>query len=402
MEAGRWIWPEENQNLWDIKNQEYVVEIRWSKNPFIDYKKLANEYSHCGYLLFDEVIESGHNNVKADMWFLTGIFLMRQSLELGLKALICRVCNKKHDIQIIFEECCHDLSKLFSRYIAKNEDYLSNDEKQWLIKYLISIEEADEKSDMFRFPFEDEFLTQYRNKFLDNVAVANNMVQAFSVIKKCIDCGIYDSDSEFEVDWEPNFLILASHGIGNCYLWEPISDNGFHTKITGYTQAADFIYYNCDNIKLAEKLYPLIFLLRNAIELCLKRLFYANVDNGVPRHIFFSKRRSHLLKKDLWKNVRPMIQHYATESNEDLKFIDIVETEILELDALDKNGDCFRYPTSYSLEYRYNGKKVDVKNVFEYMRAIINFLEGCDSMLDAISDYESEMHSYYNDYLPNY
>jgi hypothetical protein len=42
-------------------------------------------------------------------------------------------------------------------------------------------------------------------------------------------------------DWEPNFLILASHGIGNCYLWEPISDNGFHTKITGYTQAADFI-----------------------------------------------------------------------------------------------------------------------------------------------------------------
>lgn len=36
------------------------------------------------------------------------------------------------------------------------------------------------------------------------------------------------------------------------------------------------------------------------------------------------------------------------------------------------------------------------------MKAIINFLEGCDSMLDAISDYESEMHSYYDYYLPDY
>lgn len=398
MDAARLIWPEDNQSLWDIKDKEYVVEIKWRKNPFEDYKKLANEYAQCGYLIFKEVIESGHDNVKSDMWFLPGVFFMRQSIELGLKALICRVCDRKQDIQLTFEECCHDLPKLFSRYSEKNEHYLSEEEKQWLIMYLTSIEEVDKNSDMFRFPFEDEFLAQYRNKFLDNVAVANNMLQAFSVIKKCINCGKYDSNSEFEVDWEPKFLILASHGIGNCYFWEPISDNGFHTKITGYIQVADFIFYKCDDITLEEKLYPLIFLLRNAIELCLKRLFYSNVDNGVPRHIFFSKRRSHLLKKDLWKNVLPMIQHYASENGEDLKVLDIVEAEIFELDALDKNGDGFRYPTSYSLEYRYNGKRIDIKNAFEYMRAVINFLEGCDSMLDVISDYESEMHSYYDHY----
>lgn len=93
-----------------------------------------------------------------------------------------------------------------------------------------------------------------------------------------------------------------------------------------------------------------------------------------------------------------MIQHYGSESDEDLKVIDIVEAEILELDAFDKNGDCFRYPTSYSLEYRYDGIRIDMKNVFDYMRGVINFLECCDSMLDAISDYESEMHSYYDNY----
>lgn len=398
MNSVRRLWPEDNQSFWDIKNHEYIVEIKWSKKPFEDYKRLAKEYAQIGYLIFKEVIESSHDNVKSDMWFLPGIYLMRQSIELGLKALICRVCDRKPDIQRAFEGCCHDLSKLFSWYDAKNEDYLLEEEKQWLIRYLASIEEVDEKSDMFRFPFEDEFLAKYRNKFLDNVAVANNMIQAFSIVSKCLNFGGDDSNSEFEADWEPDFLILANHGIGNCYLWESISDHGFHTKVTGYTAVADFIYYNCDKIILEEKLYPLIFLLRNSIELSLKRLFYSSVDHGVPKHIFLSKRRSHLLKKDLWKNVRPIILHYASESKEDLRLIDVVETRILELDALDKNGDCFRYPTSYSLEYRYNGKKIDVKNVFEYMRAVINYLEGCDSMLDAISDYESEMHSYYGDY----
>ena len=391
------IWPENFQSLWEIKYHEYVVEIKWSKIPFEDYKSLAQEYAQCGYSIFEDVIESGHNNVKSDMWFFSGIFLMRQSMELGLKALICRVCSRKSEVQKKFKEYCHDLSKLFSSYSEKGESYLSPAEKQWLIDYLASIEEVDKKSDMFRFPFEDEFLSQYRNKFLDNVSVANNMVQAYYLIKKCINCGTYDHDSQFEAELSPEFLILASHGIGNCYLWEPISDHGFHTKIIGYIQAADFIYSNCEKISLEERLYPLLFLLRNAIELCLKRLFYSNVDNGVPRHVFFSKRRSHLLKKDLWKNVRPMIQHYASESDADLKVIDIVEAQILELDALDKNGDCFRYPTSYSLEYRCNGREIDVKNVYEYMRAVINFLEGCDSMLDVISDYESEMHSYYSE-----
>ena len=398
MDKAGLLWPEDNQSLWSIKNQEFIVEIKWSKKPFEDYNKLAKEYAQCGYLIFKEVIESGHDNVKSDMWFLPAIYFMRQSIELGLKALICRAYDRKPDIQRAFEECCHDLSKLFLVYDANKEEYLLEEEKQWLIKYLTSLEEVDEKSDMFRFPFEDRFLEQYRDKFLDNVAVANNMVQAFSIISKCINCGTYDPNREFEGKWEPKFLVLASHGIGNCYLWEPISDNGFHTKVTGYTAVADFIYYKCDHITLEERIYPLIFLLRNSIELCLKRLFYSGVNNGVPKHIFYSKRRSHLLKKDLWKNVRPMIEHYATKSEEDLKVIDVVEAKILEMDAFDKNGDCFRYPTSYSLEYRYNGKKLDLKNVYEYMRAVINFLEGCDSMLDAISDFESEMNSYYGDY----
>lgn len=120
---------------------------------------------------------------------------------------------------------------------------------------------------------------------------------------------------------------------------------------------------------------------RNTIELCLKRLFYSAVDDGVPLKAFYSKRKSHLIKKDLWKNVKPVILKYARDSSEDLTTIDIVDCLLEEINKLDKNGDNFRYPTSYSLEYRFDDKVVDISNVYTYLKAIINFLDCCNSML---------------------
>ena len=99
----------------------------------------------------------------------------------------------------------------------------------------------------------------------------------------------------------------------------------------------------------------------------------------------------------MWKNVKPVIKKYANDSGEDLTTIDIVEGLLEEINELDKNGDNFRYPTSYSLEYRFDNKELDISNVYTYLKAIINFLDGCDSMLDAIADYQSEIKLEYED-----
>jgi hypothetical protein len=122
------------------------------------------------------------------MWFLTGIFLIRHSIELGLKSLLCRVLSRKRDIQDAFEDCCHDVLMLFKKYLDTGiEHFLTQKEADWLTEYLESLEEVDKKSDMFRFPFEDDFLSKYRDKFLDNADVANNLLQAFALVKKCIE-----------------------------------------------------------------------------------------------------------------------------------------------------------------------------------------------------------------------
>ena len=390
MDSSVLLWPTDDMDFWKITDRENTVDIKWSHDYFEDYRKLSYQFYECGYQTFREVIESGHDNIKSDMWILTGIFLIRQCIELGLKALICRTCSKNKDIQSIFENYCHDVASLFVEYCKSQEQFLTFEENCWLCRYLNSLEVVDAKSDMFRFPFEDEFLSKYRDTFLDNVDVANNLLQAFALIKKCIQQGNIAEEDSFNNSFTPEFFIFASHGIGNCYLCQRISDEGFHVKITGYSEVIDYIYHN-QCIPNETKLYPLMFMFRNTIELCFKRLFYSRVDEGVPLEIFYSKRRSHLIKKDLWKNVKPVILKYANDAGSDVEIVDVVERMIEEINLLDKNGDVFRYPTSYSLEYRLDDKKVDLTNVYEYNKALINFLDGCDSMLDAIADYQSEM-----------
>ena len=389
------FWPEVGRSINDIKYPEFVLKIEWTKNLFEDYKFLSENYAECGYSLLLEIVKDLDDNEKCDHWFLSAIYLMRQSIELGLKALYCRAETSKPKIQKVFLECKHDLSLLYKIYLSKGENYLTTEEQDWLCRYLESLESVDENSDMFRFPFDDEFLAKYQNKFLDIYATGDNILQAFNLVKKCFNCGVVGVDAEFDNSFAPHFLIFASHGIGNCYLWKSVMDEGFYAKVNGYMESADFIFYRCNGLALDIKVYPLLFLVRNALELCLKRLFYEQVHHGVSLQAFNSKRKSHLIKKDLWKNVKPMLLHYAEETASDVSLLNIVENSIEEISGLDKNGDNFRYPTKYSLDYILHGREIDVKNVFEIMRSVVSFLDSCDTMLEAISDYESARDSYY-------
>ena len=388
------LFPSENMDFLKIENEEYKITVKWKHKYFEDYKKLSYDFYVCGFNTFNEVVYNANDNTKTDMWFLTGIFLIRHSIELGLKALLCRVCKKNRDIQDLFINCCHNLSLLYQKYLEINDEvFLNREEKEWLVNYLSSLEIVDEKSDMFRFPFEDDFLSKYRDKFLDIIAVANNLLQAFALVKKMIEKGNIEKEDEFDDELSPEFFVFATHGLGNCYLWQSPTDRGFYVKVNGYIPVIDYIY-NHNDIDNKTKLYPMIFMFRNTIELCLKRLLFSNVEKGVPINVAFAKRKSHLIIKDLWKNVKPVIMYYAKEQSYDIEAINITEKQLKFISSIDKTGYNFRYPTSYSLEYRIDNIDLDFKNVYEYFKSIINFLDGCDSMLNAISDYQNEMRSY--------
>ena len=311
------LWPISGKSFFDIDNQSYLVHIKWSRNLKNNYQRLTENFFICGYKVCEKIVDSGHDNIKSDMWFLPSMYLFRQGMELGIKALTL-------------------------------------DEYNWIKKYLLSLEEVDAKSDLFRFPFEDDFLSVYRDEFLDVVDMANSMLQAYGIIQKCLQIPESERIDRFDPARSTDFLQFASHGFGNCSLWESISGDGFHKQVLGHSLATEF-------------------------------LFYKTIEHGVPRNIFLSKRRSHLLYKELWKNVRPMIEYYAKAQGQDLEIIDIVESQIQELGNIDKNGDIFRYPTSYSLEYRFDNINIDLNNTYEFMQGIFNFCDGCDGEFKAVA-----------------
>ena len=172
MSDANWLWPIDGKSFYDINNNNYLVHIDWSKNSKEDYQKLSQDFFECGYKICEKIVDSGHDNIKSDMWFFPTMYLFRHGMELGLKALICGAISEKRKIQQIFLDCKHDLYMLFDAYERETAILLTEEEYGWMKKYLHSLEEVDAKSDFFRFPLEDEFLLNYQNKFLDIVDMA--------------------------------------------------------------------------------------------------------------------------------------------------------------------------------------------------------------------------------------
>ena len=100
-----------------------------------------------------------------------------------------------------------------------------------------------------------------------------------------------------------------------------------------------------------------------------------------------------LLYKDLWKWIKPILVHYSTEDDQSEEILDLAEIYIKALSDIDKNGDMFRYPCSFSNEYKFNDEEIDVENFYSYLLGLFCFIDSCNSWLDNIKNYEMEMRS---------
>lgn len=385
----------ENHSFFDINKNPVCINWKGKNKIEEDLYNLSEAYFYSAYEVFEEILDKIHDNVKLDMWFIPGVYMFRQSLELIIKALIAKKVRKKNVLQDIFLTCKHDLAGLFYKYEEYEENwYINDEEKNWIEGYLDSLEIVDSNSDLFRYPFKDEFLGQYMNNFLDIVDMGNAFLNAYTILKKCF-CGKEDASIiEIDVSMSTDFLIFANDGFGNCYLWESSSGDGFHKQVVGYDAVAYFLFEKYLSDKRENRIFPIIFLLRNAIELSLKRLLASKVEKQISEMKIKRIRNSHILYKELWLNEKDMIVYYAKEHGENISVLDVLEQHIKELDKIDKHGDRFRYPFTYSLEYKFSNVEIDMENVFIWLQGIFNILNGCDSILDEIADYEYEKYLY--------
>lgn len=390
-----YAWIEKDKNIKDIVNEDMKIHVKWSKKIDEDYLELSRQYMNASYITLKEIIEGKHNNnIKYDMWFLPGVYMMRQAIELLLKAGIAIKVASKSELQSIFIAYKHNVRKLYNTFKYRyGIEELNEAEEVWIEKYLDSIELVDSNSDLFRYPFKDDFMRQYGDKALDIWRMGNRLIYCYSTLNKMIFSEWFN-EIKLDISEEAEFIQLAITGKNNCYLWDSPNDNGFQRQIRGYSEVATFLFEKFKESKDEGLFYPIVFLMRNAIEIGLKRLLHIQMKQGIDENIIRRKRNSHLLYKDLWNSIKPMLVYYSKEDNQDEKELDLAEKYIKDLSSIDKNGDMFRYPCSFSHEYKFNDEDIDVENFYSYLIGLFNFIDCCDSWLDEIKNYEIEMKNY--------
>lgn len=92
----------------------------------------------------------------------------------------------------------------------------------------------------------------------------NSMLQAYGIIQKCLQILESGRIDRFDPARSSKFLQFASHGFGNCFLWESLSGDGFHKQVLGYSLATEFLFYECDEISREDKTFAILFFIEKS------------------------------------------------------------------------------------------------------------------------------------------
>lgn len=366
-----------DRGFWHIEYPDNLVTGLWTGHLSCDFEQMSSDYYRAGHCILASVLRNGRSNNECDFVFPVAAYLLRHAIELAFKAVICA---KKNNSQICdcFQRDKHDIRSLFDRSKNDLESCLDVFEIEWLNGFASSSNVWDSSSDFFRYPLSSK--NSLNGEFIDVFEASKTLTAAYETVLRACELGdsgvsIYDAKS--------SYLSIACGGIGNCLLHAPLESSGLYFVSGGFSRAAELL---CNDTVLSwrEKCFPLLFLLRHSIELGLKHL-------TCPRNIIGARgKQGHALGK-LWEVPRARLKLQASKSGWDLAPLDIVNDQLAELNRLDKGGFLFRYPVNKSMEYQIPpDSKIDVKSIYEYQKGIIDFLDGCNYVVDEIEDYDLE------------
>lgn len=181
-------WIQSNMNLFSIdKNSKNTITVKNSAKLDIEFYRYAcNFYKAAEYVFHFLEIEAAQNHdiAKLDTWYFSLIYLYRQSLELMLKAIIFQnVMNTAGRKQII-GKIRHDLEQAFDSIITIRKMSLEgNSNAKWLKEYLSDISRIDIESDMFRYPFGNNFKLLFEKQtHISLQGTYDNMHMAYKTI----------------------------------------------------------------------------------------------------------------------------------------------------------------------------------------------------------------------------
>lgn len=369
-----------DRSFWNVEYQDSLVSGLWTNCLHRDFEQMSVDYHNAGTCVISHVLQNDDCNAMCDFVFPAGVYMLRHAVELALKTIVCSNSNNP-EICNCFQHDKHDILKLFNRCKPILKSSLDSPAFGWLDGFVCSAECLDPSADLFRYPLSLGSGRKSNDEFIDIYKTMKTLTSAYEIVSLAFEKG---NRTVFAYGADADYFSAAGSGIGNCMLRRSTTSVKYYSTAEGFADAAKILYGD-PSMSWREKCFPLLFLLRHAIELELKHLTCGRNTigaNGGCGHGF----------KKLWKIPEETLRQRAIDSSWDLSLLNIVDRQLIELGNLDKSGFLFRYPVNKSLEYKLpSSSTLDVKSIYEYQMGIIDFLDGCNGVIDEMADYENDM-----------
>lgn len=393
----------DKRKFYDVKDKEFSVNARSFGVLSEIYRRYANNFREAGYLIADETLES-EDISKLDFNFFSIAFMYRHSIELLLKAIGFQYIEDREKQKKFLKETFHNLESilLYIKNYIREEIEKDVDEYEWLLEILRDVNTIDKESDCFRYPFRiikkgkkydiKAFFDEQTH--IDLYKFANKMEIIFLILERYY-LKLGNREKEFE-EFKPVFLEEGGEYYSQSVVGYRYS-GGFYGSIKAYKDFSEFIYKKII-LRSEQKnklVMPLIYALRNMIELVLKEMIFEKLgyeNNDALKSIIDKK---HNIKK-LWEVIEPRL------IDELIGFSEITNENILgtrsyieELHNIDGKADLFRYPTNRKMDIRFKkGKKMDIQNIYNFFEELMVFFEYVEYLLD----YKKELHDEFVEY----
>ncbi len=368
---------DENEFYWPNKKAKNEGKINfdfsseWNQNNEKNFKRLANSYYLCGQHILKKVKDEDEDFQFKEEVVLVGLYLLRHTMELYLKSMVAPQMN-------------HDLTSLFN---LVNKDSLNNLEISFLENYFIASSQIDEQSDFFRYPFHlDELelaeIKKEDGEFYGKPFVLNleKTIAYIETAAKLIRKVAGEEDAAFNIENDnPKYLVSIvddNNGYQIRFKHGKAFGYDFHPYFRAYNKA--FFYIVNDEISLEEKALPMLFVLRQALELVLKTIIYNQYskDKSLKKEL-----ENHNLKKLFEKANEIVLDLNGNRKDEEKIFDNFVKNQIKRLVPFYKDENIFRYPSNKNNKpYILNNYLNNITdNIFNSLK-IISFYDSCSDM----------------------
>lgn len=395
----KWIRP--NMDLYYIdKNCEHITSMLNSGDLAYDFNKYATNFfdaAECVIHYLGEEAAEKQDIAKLDLWYFAMIYLYRQSLELLLKAIIFQAVTINSDRKDIVGVIRHDLKQGLEKLIEfKTITPDENANTKWLLDYLSDISRIDRESDMFRYPFGNNLNVLFeRQTHISLLATHENMNRAYSLLRDLYDFGTF-SEHDYE-EYAPQLIIEGGHYYQQSVVGYKFAERSFYPYYSSYKEVGNFLKDVIITQNRNEFFMPMCYMYRNAVELGLKRLIIEDSHIERTRTLKIIQKKKHSIL-GLWNSIADEIKEYSNAPDDDTTLDDTKEY-IVTLHNFDQSSDLFRYPCNKNMEtYFVTNRDFDIENVSSCFQELCNFLDGVNSMLTEIKNFEAEMASYYSEY----